>query len=96
MATTTIASAAQMKDGDLFILVEAGEAASLHGFLKSKNVVCSNPSPAIWRPRRVTRDSMGRLNIEEDVLECEIIAQGNFDDFGKWMDEWIKSKIGQI
>jgi hypothetical protein len=42
----------------------------------------------------VTRDGMGKLNIEEDVLECEIFAKGTLDDFAKWISNWMMSKVG--
>jgi hypothetical protein len=92
--STTIASASVLNDGTLAILVEAGEAASLFGYLQAQKVNCIGPTPVIWRPRRVTRDGMGKLNIEEDVLECEIFAKGTLDDFAKWISNWMMSKVG--
>jgi hypothetical protein len=85
----TIASAHGLNDSEIGILVDAGEANSLHNFLRNKGVSCTQPSPAISTPRRVTRDGMGRLHIEEDVLECAIIAEGSMNDFANWMEGWI-------
>jgi len=90
---TTIASASVLQDGRLAILVEAGEASSLQSYLRSKGVKCSEMSPVIWRPRRITRDAMGRLNIEEDVLECEIVAEGTLNDSWNWIRDWAMAKL---
>ena len=89
MSTTTIASAAAINDNEIAILVEAAEATSLYGFLKKKNIECSPPKDAVFRPRRVTRDSSGRIRVEEEALESEIIAQGTLQDFESWMHEWL-------
>ena len=89
MNSTTIASASVLPDGQLALLVEAGIAQSFYNHLTALGVRCTEPSPVIWRPRRVTRDAMGRLNVEEDVLESEIIATGTAQDFTNWMVAWV-------
>jgi hypothetical protein len=90
---TTIASASVLEDGRLAILVEAGEARSLHSYLRSKGVRCSEVRPVIWRPRRITRDATGKLNFEEDVLECEIVAEGTLNDSWNWISDWAMAKL---
>lgn len=93
--STTIASAFVPKKGELAILIDAAEANSFFDYLRTQGVTCFGPSPVIWRPRRVTRNAMGKINIEEDTLECEILAQGTLDDFANWISNWIAAQGGR-
>ena len=90
--TTTLASATQIAEDRLSILVETSHADSLYRFLKEKKVECLPPSGAIFRPRRAYIDGAGRRQIEEDTLVSDIVAKGTFDDFAKWMGEWVLPK----
>lgn len=95
MQSTTIASAFALNEKEVSILVDAAEASSLYAFLKKKNVTCTPPRSAITRPRRATRDSAGRVHIQEDALDMEIIAEGTKEDFQMWMHEWLFPNPGQ-
>ncbi len=72
---STIIYYSKAKDGSHSLLVDTGFADQIFKCLQRAGVAATPPTAAIFSRKRIFRDSSGRIRVEDEPVESEIVLQ---------------------
>ncbi len=61
------------KNGSSSLLVDAGFADAIIACLQKAGVAASGPTHAVFSTKRIYRDASGRVQVEDEPIESEIV-----------------------
>ena len=72
---STIIRYSNAKDGSLSLRVDAGFADQIFQCLQRAGVAAMPPTVAIFAKKRIYLDSSGKIHVEDEPIESEIVVQ---------------------